>query len=564
MNRKKRILMVGEASYTCSGFGTYTNEVMQRLAKTGKYELAELASYGLVNDPKDSSVNWRFYANAVREGDPRLPLYHQKIQNQWGEWRLDRVLLDFKPDIVWDIRDPWMLDWEKDNVFRKFFHWVIMPTVDSAPQQESWIDTFSTADGVFTYSDWSLEVLRKESNGKIKLQCSAPPGTSLDVFKPIKNKAEHKLKMGLNPQTNLIGTVMRNQRRKLYPDIFHAFSLFLEKCNERGLHELGRNTYLFIHTSYPDAGWNIPKLLRDYKISHRVIFSYICRACGKWFASPFQDAIGTCPYCRNVGSAILPCVAHGVSSDFLADIMKCFDLYLQISICEGFGMPQVEAASCGVPSMGMKYSATDDILSKTNSIGIKIAKDYLELETQAFRMMPDNNDLAEQLIRYFNLQPVHAHKLASQSRQACEKFYNYDNTAKIWETYFDSVQLTGLQGKWDAPPDIYDVPETIPPNLDNVQFVAFLFNDVLHEPDLKYSLLGLKLVTDLNIGATIDGTNIQPITREQIFNATKARAQNKIFAEKVRAGLIQLPMEDYINYAEMKSIALNTKSGDII
>ena len=38
MNRKKRILMVGEASYTYSGFGTYTNEVMQRLAKTNKYE----------------------------------------------------------------------------------------------------------------------------------------------------------------------------------------------------------------------------------------------------------------------------------------------------------------------------------------------------------------------------------------------------------------------------------------------------------------------------------------------------------------------------------------------
>ena len=69
--RKKRILMNGEASYMLSGFGTYSNEVLSRLHDTGKYELAEFATYGFVNDPRDTNVKWKIYANAVKDEDKR-------------------------------------------------------------------------------------------------------------------------------------------------------------------------------------------------------------------------------------------------------------------------------------------------------------------------------------------------------------------------------------------------------------------------------------------------------------------------------------------------------------
>jgi len=563
-NRKKRILMCGEASYTCSGFGVYTNEVMKRLAATGKYELAELASYGLVNDPRDTNVNWRIYANAVRDNDPRIDLYRSRTTNQWGEWRFDRVCLDFKPDIVIDIRDPWMLEWEKDSPFRRFFHLVWMPTCDSAPSQEQWLDSYKEADGIFTYTDWNLDVLKKEGNGKIKLQCSAPPGTNLDIFNPAPNKGKHKESMGFHPEMNIIGTVMRNQRRKLYPDILDGFRKFIENCNTLGLHDLAQKTFLYIHTSYPDAGWNFPKLLKESGISHKVIFSYLCRACNKWFAGPFQDATTTCVHCSSVGSAVLPNVANGVSTEVLADIMKCFDVYLQISICEGAGMPQMEAASCGVPSMGMPYSATKDILDKTDSIPIKIAKSYLEIETQAYRMMVDSDSLAQELLKFLNLPTKQRIKLEKKAREACESFYNYDNSAKIWETYLDSVELTGTQGQWDALPEIYDIPKNIPANLDNKQFVAFLYDDVLHKPELKYSYSALKIISELNLGAMIDGSTITPITREQIFEIFKHRLNNSNICEKARCGLVELPPEDYVNYADMKSKAIGTKKGDII
>ena len=66
--------MVSEASFLSSGFGTYAKEILSDYT-TGKYEIAEFACYGKVNDPKDTLIKWRYYANAVPPGDPRHETY---------------------------------------------------------------------------------------------------------------------------------------------------------------------------------------------------------------------------------------------------------------------------------------------------------------------------------------------------------------------------------------------------------------------------------------------------------------------------------------------------------
>lgn len=564
MNRKKRVLFLGEASYTLSGFGNYTNEVLQRLAKTGKYELAEFSSYSIVNDPRDINVKWKIYPNAVKPEDPRFGDYNNKVTNQFGEWRFNQVLLDFRPDFVVDIKDPWMMNWENDSPLRPYFHWCIMPTCDSAPQQDDWLDVYSKADAVFAYCDWGLETLRKEG-GRLKIQQSTPPGANLNLFKPPVSKEQQKINMGFAPQMNIIGTVMRNQRRKLYPDLFDAFRLFIEKCHERGLHELAQNTYLFIHTSYPDAGWNLPKLLKECGVAHKIIFSYVCKECGKWFPSPFQDAIGLCPHCGKV-TACTPNVSTGVSVEQLAEIMKCFDVYVQYAICEGLGMPQIEAGSCGVPIMAMPYSAMEDVIKKTQGTPLKIAKMFLELETQAMRAMPDNDDCAEKFIQFLSQSKAQQSRKGQIARRACEKYFNYDKTAKIWEAYFDNAELTNLQGKWDSPAKlIHNVPQNIPENLSNEQFVEWLFIEVLCKPDEANGYLAMRLINDLGFGATLSfGGNPRPIDREAVFQSFKNRAENRNLLEKIRTGELEIVQEDYIEYAYMKEKALKMEDGDII
>ena len=189
---KLKVLMCSEASFLNSGFGTYAKEILSRLHKTNKYHIAEFASYSVVNDSRDRDINWRFYANAVRENDPRYEEYMSRSDNQFGRWRFEKVLLDFRPDVVIDVRDYWMSHYQSLSPLRKYFHWILMPTVDSEPQQEEWIDTFLHTDAIFTYSDWGADVLKRQSSGRIKYIATASPGVDLSIFKRLPDQTAIK------------------------------------------------------------------------------------------------------------------------------------------------------------------------------------------------------------------------------------------------------------------------------------------------------------------------------------------------------------------------------------
>ena len=89
-----------------------------------------------------------------------------------------------------------------------------MPTVDARPQARQWIATYNSADACLTYSDWAGEVLKNQSGGSINYLGSAPPSAH-PAYKPIEDKEGLKKSLGLEPDCKIIGTVMRNQRRKL-------------------------------------------------------------------------------------------------------------------------------------------------------------------------------------------------------------------------------------------------------------------------------------------------------------------------------------------------------------
>ena len=218
--------MCSEASYLSSGFSGYARELLKRLYATNKYEIAEFASYAKVNDPRDSDIPWVLYANAPSDNDPRSREYNSNSENQFGKWRFDRVLLDFKLDIVFDIRDYWMNSYQQYSPFRSYYHWVVMPTIDSEPQQETWIDTYISADAIFTYSDFGRDVIIKQSNGHANYIDTTSPGVDLSTFVPMLNEQKEIRKaFGVPEDAFIVGSVVRNQKRKLIPDLFETIRL---------------------------------------------------------------------------------------------------------------------------------------------------------------------------------------------------------------------------------------------------------------------------------------------------------------------------------------------------
>lgn len=501
--RKKRILFCSEATFLNTGYATYTREILNYLHSTGKYELAEMASYGVRNDQRSIGIPWKFYGVIPDEtcSEEERNLYNSNPVAQFGELIFEQVCLDFMPDIVCDIRDFWMLDFEERSPFRPFYKWCIMPTVDAKPQARQWISTYQSADACLTYSEWAGEVLKDQSGGKIKYLGISPPSAHED-YKPIDNKKELRDSIGLDSDSFIIGTVMRNQRRKLYPDLFEAFKILLSKVDNPSKY------FLYCHTSYPDLGWDIPELLQQYQLSSKVYFTYICNETQRPFSSLFRGAVTQSPFTGKLG-ATLSNVKLGADYKDLAKIMNCFDLYLQYANCEGFGLPQVEAAACGIPVMSTDYSAMSSVVRNLKGTPIKPKTLYKELETGCYRAVPDNELAAELILEFFKLSDEQRKNRGNQTREAFLHHYQWDKSGKAWEDYFDSVEILPDDLTWKSSPRIRNPapkPESIPPNINHDQIARWLILNVLCEPEKVNSYMEARLIRDLTYRSTTNTT----------------------------------------------------------
>jgi len=499
LSRKKRILWCGEFTELSTGYSVYGKNLLQRLSKNPNIEIAEFASYVHITDPRLQSVPWKIYCNLPESNDKKgQKVYALKPSNQFGEWRLEEVLLDYKPDIVLSMRDNWMDAHIAETPLKKYFSWIWNAPCDSIPQMDEWIDMMiNDCDMVFSYTDWAQEQLKREGGGLINLKGIAPPCADHDIFKPIPQKKDLRKFYNLDPDLLIVGTVMRNQKRKLFPDLFEAFRLYLDKCKENNNETLYNKSFLLCHTSYPDIGWDIPKLVREFDISNKILFTYFCRndKCNHISISYFSGARTVCQKC-GTDSCGLPHVQTQIPPQVLAQIYNCMDLYVQYSMCEGQGMPQIESACCGVPVMGTNYSAMESVIPKLKGTLIDVQKMFRESETGAYRAYPDNQDFANKLYKFFQLPESIRKKKGFDAHQGALKHFNWDEVSKKWEKLIDESPYAS----WDAPINLHQPPSQIPNIPDNEKFVTWCIENILGRPDKTSGYFAVKQTRNLNYG----------------------------------------------------------------
>ena len=203
---KKKILFVGEASYLATGFSTYWNEILRRLYTKEDLEIAELGSYGSMGDPRIQSVPWKFYPVQPHPQDVRgNQIFRSDVENQFGKNVFDQVCLDFKPSIVCALRDFWMDNFILHSPYRNHYNFLWMLTIDGIPQRDLWLDAYKRCDGCLTYSKWGMDVMKKDGLQETNMITVASPGADLEVFKPPVDKKAHKAKMGIDPNTIIVG-----------------------------------------------------------------------------------------------------------------------------------------------------------------------------------------------------------------------------------------------------------------------------------------------------------------------------------------------------------------------
>lgn len=548
---KKRILVATDASFLSSGYGVYAKEILERFHKSDDYEVAELGCYATIKNPNIKNVPWKFYPNAVESDDSRYKAYVSNSLNQFGAWRFNRVCAHFKPDIVLTWTDYWMYAYQETSPFRKYFYWIQMPMVDSAPQKTEWLYTFINADLVIPYTQWAKDVLTNECGNKINMYHQpANAGINPNDFFPINNKSEHKKSL-LGFDGDIIGCVMRNQKRKLFAETMICFRQYLNMLMAENKLEKYKNTYLYLHTTFPEAnGWDLPSLLIEYNLLDKVYFTYMCKECNICFPSKFKNAVTLCPKCKKY-SAFFPNVSSGIKTEDLNKIYNLFDLCLQNAIAEGFGIPQLESAACGVPFASVDYSAMSEIADNLSGFKIPVQKKFRELESNADRVYSDNNYITKLFYDFFNVfDNDYKEALSKKTRELCCKNYTWDNVYNVWKYCCDNIYELSKSNKklsWKKDQILLTNHANIkvPPGLNPREFVQYICMNILNEPDFIYTAQAQALIRDLSSRLVSKNGMLLTFDHKKVVEILETYLNNKITCNEI-LNSIEKTQEDFL------------------
>lgn len=485
--------MCTEASFLPTGYGVYSKELLSRLSQYEELEVSELSCYTNVENPKFKQIPWNAYANKPLDNSPEMYDYLSSSSNEYGEFTFNTVCMHFMPDFVIDIRDPWVFEFQCRSPFRKFFNHTIMPTVDAAPQNTEWINMFADADGVFTYSEFGRDTLLSQSNSINFLGIASPSAS--DDFHILYDKNKNREELNLPPDIYIVGTVMRNQRRKLYPELFETFRDLLDFSQRE-------DVYLYCHTNFPDVGWNIPELLMKFNLSNKVLFTYKCKSCKNVKASLFKDHVCQCKKCGEFTNAIAG-MGNPLNDIELNKVYNAFNIYVQYANSEGFGMPQLEAARAGNLVVSVDYSAMSSIINNIGAYRVKVKHLLKECETGCHRAIPDNLDLLDTLENLIKKPHGELYNIGAEMSMMASKKYSWDATAEAWARYFINTAKQDINKTWLSQPIAHN-PDPINKNLVEPKDRAlYLMINVLKKPEMVGSELYRRLIRDLTYGTRL-------------------------------------------------------------
>lgn len=160
-----------------------------------------------------------------------------------------------------------------------------------------------------------------------------PHGVSLKTYRPlVKTKEEMKTRYKLNGRF-VYGLVNRNVPRKLFPFIFRA----IRDLKREGYKDIA---LLCIADPADSFGSNLFDLSRKFglKIS--------------WDLSPADVYL----HPQNLNYMIT------IDEDELAKVYNAMDVLVSTSVGEGFGLPTLEGAACGTPSIACDHSANTELI----------------------------------------------------------------------------------------------------------------------------------------------------------------------------------------------------------
>ncbi|TMC40388.1 MAG: glycosyltransferase family 4 protein, partial [Chloroflexi bacterium] len=311
-----RILWLSDSPAVPSGFGNVTAFVCEGLARLG-YDVHILGWQAT-----EPSKPWK---GATLHGAGWHPL---------GADVLLSHLYRLRPDVLITLADVWWLTFLTDPSLRQFFEmtstrWLSYFPIDGhrpdGTLPPSWVEMLRRADAPVAMSRYGLRMTQASG-----VTCEyIPHGVDASNFSPDKDLQQAKRRLGYEGRFVILSDA-RNQPRKMLPRLLTIFERFARDKPDALLH---------LHCDPNDPAAEVSRY--SYRIDADV------RALGLSGRVRFTPGFG---------------IRHGLPLADLVNVYRAADLHLLVSTGEGFGLPTLQAAACGVVPIAPDYSANPELV----------------------------------------------------------------------------------------------------------------------------------------------------------------------------------------------------------
>jgi len=317
--------------------------------------------------------------------------------------------LNFKADMLITVKEPWVFS----TLHKEAINFVPMAIIDHAPVSQSIISRLQTAFKVIAISRFGENELKRNDIDSTYI----PHGVPTDVYRPLNEEQRMACRkmFSHDPDEFVVGIVAMNRSRKLISRQILGYNRFRELNPDVKSH-------LFIWTDLqPIRKYDEPSVgISDVGVS---LLPEIMEL-GMGEAIRWPDR-------RNVAEGMPEWAGDNFVDGWdMVKLYNSFDVNMLCSGGEGAGLPYLEAAACGVPSIGTEYAGAPEYVGP----GLVVpAKEYVILNAPGTRYaLPNIDDMAAALTKLMN---TNREKLARKLRVHAER-YSWDNVVKRYMNPF--------------------------------------------------------------------------------------------------------------------------------
>jgi len=278
------------------------------------------------------------------------------------------------------------------------------------PMTKKWYEYVNQATRIITYSKFGFRELQRFAPPSQVVYI--PHGIDCSVFKPL-NEDKGSLRAGLDvappvPEDCFLFLFVGANigPRKLIPLLMRTFARFARRHPD---------AHLLLHTNaYAEQrGYDLLSLASEFGIQDRVHF-------------PTMNPI-----------------LEGKSDEEMVQIFNAADVYVTNSIAEGFGIPLLEAAACGIPAIAPRNSSQEELVEGHGWLVENVPEDvYVEYPVYVPQCTkypaPDQRDMLRKMEEAYQREDLR--KEYGKRAREFALGYDWDKITPMWFRLLEAVE----------------------------------------------------------------------------------------------------------------------------